>query len=225
MADSRRVSIPLYSANQKVEVFEENTAKEHNQEPAETMRSRCESFQSGGEKAGFKNRTDKNAGDENESDTAHVEGLSDPILSRSAPHNKTMQEIASDVERQAVKAAVCSPPDFEPLSMDLLPEQYWQPVFQNCPPTFTTVASCDYFKPTPRLCKFDMNELIFSRALQNGQVNVSEPLEARQAFTQLLTLGVRSRKDVYTQSSPANDIASSSACAQMKRSPPDFVDF
>ena len=133
-----------------------------------------------------------------------------------------LQQAAQQVESHAVVAASPKPPRFEPLSLDVLPQKYWQPVFSGCQSTFTD-KQCDFSYPTPRLWVPTLNELQYARSLDQGQVNLIEPMQARQALAQLLTIGVRTRKDVYTQASPANDIASQSPCAQLKKQSPAYV--
>jgi hypothetical protein len=75
----------------------------------------------------------------------------------------------------------------------------------------------------PRIWSPSLNDLQFARSLEQGRVNMIEPARARQALAQLLTLGVRARRDVYTQATPANDIAAQSVCAQLKSQSPQYV--
>lgn len=133
-----------------------------------------------------------------------------------------LQQIAQKVERDVVLAASPDPPRFEPLSLDVLPQKYWQPVFSGCQSTFTD-ERCDFSYPTPRLWVPNLNELQYARSLEQGRTNLIEPLEARQAMAQLLSLGVRTRRDVYTQATPANDIAAQSPCAHLKQQSPSYV--
>ena len=130
--------------------------------------------------------------------------------------------IAQQVEEQSAAAAAPLPPRFEPISLDVLPQKYWQPVFSGCQPVFTD-ARCDVSYPMPRLFVTDLDELRYARQMDLGRVNVIEPQRARQAMQQLLSIGVRSRKDVYTQASSANDIPSQSVCAQLKNQSPAYV--
>lgn len=134
----------------------------------------------------------------------------------------TLAELAQKAEELSVKAAVPAPPQFEPLSLDVLPQKYWQPTFPGCQPVFTD-AQCDYFYPTPRLWAPDLQQLQYARSLEQGRVNLIEPLRARQALAQLLSIGVRTRKDVYTQASPSNDIASQNVCAKLASATPTHV--
>ena len=129
---------------------------------------------------------------------------------------------AQEVEDAQVAAASPAAPQFEPLALDVLPEKYWQPVFQGCQSVFTE-KRCSYTFPTPRLWSPSLDDLQFARSLQQGRVNMIEPLGARQALAQLLTLGVRARRDVYTQATPANDVAAQSVCAQLKSQSPSHV--
>jgi hypothetical protein len=129
---------------------------------------------------------------------------------------------AQEVEDAQVAAASPAAPQFEPLALDVLPEKYWQPVFQGCQSTFTE-KRCSYAFPTPRLWSPSLDDLQFARSLQQGRANMIEPLSARQALAQLLTLGVRTRRDVYTQATPANDVAAQSVCAQLKSQTPSHV--
>jgi hypothetical protein len=119
-------------------------------------------------------------------------------------------------------AASPAPPQFEPLSLDVLPQKYWEPVYPGCAPVFTE-KRCDFFQPTPRLWVTDLDQLRYARSLEQGRVNMIEPLKARQALAQFLSVGVRTRRDVYTQASPANDVASQSKCAQLKTQTPAYV--
>lgn len=130
--------------------------------------------------------------------------------------------IAQRVEEQSAKASAPLPPQFEPIALDVLPQKYWQPVFEGCQPVFTD-ARCDASFPTPRLFVTDLNELQYARNLEMGRVNMIEPQRARQAMAQLLSIGVRSRRDIYTQASPANDIPSQSVCAMLKNGSPPYV--
>ena len=134
----------------------------------------------------------------------------------------TLAEVAQRVEDFADAAAFPAPPQFEPLSLDVLPQRYWEPVFPGCAPVFTD-KRCDFFHPTPRLWVTDMDQLRYERSLEVGRVNLIEPLNARQAIAQLLSIGVRSRRDVYTQATAANDISSQSSCAQLKTRSPAYV--
>lgn len=133
-----------------------------------------------------------------------------------------LQQAAQKVETQAVSAAGPNPPHFEPLSLDILPQKYWQPVFSGCQSTFTD-ERCNFSPPVPRIWVPNLNELRYARTLEQGRTNLIEPMEARQALAQLLMLGVRTRKDVYTQAGAANDIGAHSACAQLKRESPTHV--
>lgn len=133
-----------------------------------------------------------------------------------------LQGVAQKVEEQVVAASSPSPPNYEPLALDVLPQKYWQPVFLGCQSTFTN-ERCDFSYPTPRLWVPNLNELQYARSLEQGRTNLIEPLEARQALAQLLSVGVRRKRDVYTQATPANDIASQSPCAQLKKQSPSFV--
>lgn len=130
--------------------------------------------------------------------------------------------VAQAVEDQAVAAASPAPPVFEPLALDVLPQKYWQPVFSGCQSVFTD-KRCDYSFPTPRLWVTDLDELQYARSLVQGRENMIEPLRARQALAQLQSVGVRARRDVYTQATPANDIASQSPCATLKAKSPEYV--
>ena len=137
------------------------------------------------------------------------------------PHER-LALAAQEVEDAQVAAASPAAPQFEPLALDVLPEKYWQPVFQGCQSAFTE-KRCNYTFPMPRLWSPSLNDLQFARSLEQGRVNMIEPLGARQALAQLLTLGVRTRRDVYTQATPANDIAAQSICAQLKSQSPSYV--
>lgn len=149
--------------------------------------------------------------------------LQQELTKAKPPENSSiLQNVAQKVERSAVLAASPDPPRFEPLSLDVLPQKYWQPVFSGCQSTFTD-ERCDFSFPTPRLWVPTLNELQYARSLEQNRTNLIEPMEARQALTQLLSLGVRTRKDVYTQASPANDIASQSSCARLKQRSPSHV--
>lgn len=134
----------------------------------------------------------------------------------------TLAEAAQRVEDSVVSAASPAPPQFEPLALDVLPQKYWEPVYSGYAPVFTE-KRCDFFQPTPRLWVTDLNQLQYARSLEQGRVNMIEPLKARQALAQLLSVGVRTRRDLYTQASPANDIASQSKCAQLKIQTPAYV--
>jgi hypothetical protein len=130
--------------------------------------------------------------------------------------------VAQRVEDAQVAAASPAAPQFEPLALDVLPQKYWQPVFPGCQSTFTE-ERCNYTFPMPRIWSPSLNDLQFARSLEQGRVNMIEPARARQALAQLLTLGVRARRDVYTQATPANDIAAQSVCAQLKSQSPQYV--
>ena len=130
--------------------------------------------------------------------------------------------VAQEIEQLSVEAAVPAPPKFEPLALDVLPQKYWQPTFPGCQSTFTD-ARCDYYYPTPRLWVPDLQQLQYARSLEQGRTNLIEPLRARQALAQLLSIGVRTRKDVYTQASPSNDIASQNVCAKLASATPSYV--
>ncbi len=134
----------------------------------------------------------------------------------------TLGNLAQTIEQLSVEAAVPAPPQFEPLSLDVLPQKYWQPTFPGCQPVFTD-AHCDYFYPTPRLWAPDLQQLQYARSLEQGRVNLIEPMRARQALAQLLSIGVRTRKDVYTQASASNDIASQNVCAKLASATPTHV--
>jgi hypothetical protein len=138
---------------------------------------------------------------------------------------QTLQSVADAVEEYAVAAALPNAPEFEALSIDALPQKYWQPTFQGCAPVYTSVKGCSYAHPTPRLQVKDIDEVMFERSLERGRTNMVEPIGARQAMAQLLTMGVRSRKDVYTRASPSNDIGPQSICAQLREATPTHIVF
>lgn len=138
------------------------------------------------------------------------------------PSTGSLAEVAQRVEEGVAAAASPAPPQFEPLSLDVLPQKYWEPVYPGCAPVFTE-KRCDYFYPTPRLWITDLDQLQYARSLEQGRENMIEPVKARQALAQLLSIGVRTRRDVYTQASPANDIASQSKCAQLETHTPAYV--
>jgi hypothetical protein len=135
-------------------------------------------------------------------------------------YGSALQDAAQAVQLAATAAAAPEPPTFEPMSLDVLPQRYWQPTFLGCPSAFTE-EQCDYAWPAPRLRATDLDELYYLRSLESGRENLVEPLRARQALAQLLTLGTRSRRDVYTQASGANDVQS--VCAKMRGGAPEYV--
>ena len=153
-------------------------------------------------------------------DTAGTASLSRTGAAPSA----ALHMAAQRVQEASLAAAVPAPPQFEPLNIEVLPERYWQPTFEGCSSTFTE-QSCDFSAPMPRLWETDLDRLMFERNLAAGQVNLLEPIGARQAMMQFLTLGTRSKKDPYTQASAANDIATQNTCASVKSKAPDFVNF
>jgi len=157
-----------------------------------------------------------------DSNEAMGEVLQQEIEKAGVPSRGELAAVAQRVEDAAVAAATPAPPSFEPLALDVLPQKYWQPVFPGCQPVFTD-KRCDYSYPEPRLWVTDLDDLQYARSLEQGRVNMIEPLEARQAMAQLLSIGVRTRRDVYTQASPANDIAAQSTCAQLKSRSPAYV--
>jgi hypothetical protein len=130
--------------------------------------------------------------------------------------------LAQEVEDKAVAAATPAPPQFEPLALDVLPQKYWQPVFPGCQSVFTD-TQCDYSYPAPRIWAPDLDQLQYARSLEQGRVNMIEPLRARQALLQLLSVGVRSKRDVYTQATLANDVGAQNVCAQLKSQSPAYV--
>ena len=138
------------------------------------------------------------------------------------PPSSALQKAAQEIETAGVLAASPEAPRFKPLALDVLPQKYWQPVFAGCQSTFTD-QRCDFSYPTPRLWVPTLDELLYARSLEQGRVNLIEPLEARQGLAQLLSVGVRTKRDVYTQAHPANDIASQSPCAQLRKQSPSFV--
>jgi len=145
-------------------------------------------------------------------------------LQNVATSTETLHREAQRIEETSVLSASAAPPTFTPLALDVLPQKYWQPVFQGCQSVYTD-QHCDYSYPTPRLRVADFNELLYARSLEQGRTNLIEPLEGRQAMAQLLNVGVRSRRDAYTRASPANDLSAQNVCAQLKRKSPSHVLF
>ena len=133
-----------------------------------------------------------------------------------------LARVAQRVETAAVAVATPAPPQFEPLSMEFLPDRYWQPVFPGCQSVFTD-THCDLSYPTPRLGDTDLDELHYARSQAQGRANMVEPMRARQAMVQFLSVGVRARRDVYTQARPANDVAAQNPCALHKSKSPAYA--
>lgn len=135
-----------------------------------------------------------------------------------------LEEIVQNADAASVAAASPNPPQFEAINLDMLPHKYWQPTYVGCAPAFSDQI-CPYYYPTPRLWKTDLNALMYERSRQNAFENMVEPIEARQSMTQFLSLGFRSRKDVYTQPSKANDPVVGNICASLARETPQYVNF
>ena len=133
------------------------------------------------------------------------------------------KEAAQNVYDLTEQAAVPEPPSFEPLDINLLPQKLWQPAWVGYNPMCTD-GRCKYSVPNERSL-VDIHDLMFQRNIENAKTNMREPPNARQIWAQLATHGVRSKKDVYTQASVANDILSQNKCAQLKIKPPEFVNF
>lgn len=130
------------------------------------------------------------------------------------------QGIAQQAMDASIAAAEPARPKFEPLE-DLLPSRVWEPVFVGCPPFFVE-SNCEFYKSEPRLYVEDLDELLYARSLQQGQVNLIEPTRARQTYAQFLMEGVRSKKDPYTRASMTNSV-SYGACESLQKKTPDFV--
>lgn len=133
-----------------------------------------------------------------------------------------LKAVAQAVSDAAIAAAQPAAPTMKPLP-DMLPARVWTPTFEGCAPQIIE-ARCDYQKPNPRLNVVDLNELLYARSLEQGQVNLIEPLTTRQTFAQFLSLDVRSKKDPYTRAQLSNDVAHNS-CRTMAVHSPDYVVF
>jgi hypothetical protein len=132
--------------------------------------------------------------------------------------------LAQKVMDESVAAAEPLPPKLQPLD-DLLPARVWQPVYSGCAPFFVE-SNCNAYKPDPRLFvnSEGLEELFYARTLQQGQVNLIEPLRGRQTLLQLQTEGVRSKKDPYTRASMTNDVAFGT-CESLQKQTPRFFTF
>jgi len=133
-----------------------------------------------------------------------------------------LKATAQALSDAAIASAQPSPPKISPLP-DMLPARVWTPTFEGCSPQIIE-ARCDYQLPNPRLHITDLNELMYARQLDQGQVNLIEPQTLRQTFAQFLSLDVRSKKDPYTRATLTNDIAHNT-CTTMAKHQPDYVVF
>lgn len=120
-----------------------------------------------------------------------------------------LQETAQDVQ----DAQMASSPSHESskLELDTLPKRYWQPTYPGEQPVFTT-DECRFTYDMPRLKHTDLNPLQFQQSLRMGRTNLIEPLNSRKNMAQFLNIGVRTKRDVYTQ--PTDDI--SNICENVK---------
>jgi hypothetical protein len=141
-----------------------------------------------------------------------------------SPQNATtkLAALGSEVMQASEEATEPLPPNFTPLP-ELGPQRLWQPTWQGCAPTFVD-RTCEFFFPNPRLWARDLNELQFRRGLSMGQDNLFEPVRARQSYIQLLAAEARSKKDPYTRATWTNSL-SSTACSQLARQVPEYVNF
>lgn len=133
-----------------------------------------------------------------------------------------LKAAARAVSDAAIAAAQPAPPTLKPLP-EMLPARVWSPTFEGCGSQIIE-SRCDYHLPNPRLSVTDLNELLYARSLQTGQVNLIEPPTLRQTFSQFLTMDVRSKKDPYTKATLTNDVAHNT-CQSMAKHQPDFVVF
>jgi len=131
-----------------------------------------------------------------------------------------VREIAQTAMDASIAAVEPAAPKFQPME-DMLPSRVWSPVFVGCPPFFVE-SNCEFYKPEPRLYVDDLSELLYARTLQQGQVNLIEPTQARQTYAQFLMEGVRSKKDPYTRASMTNS-TSFGACEALQKRTPEFV--
>ena len=129
-----------------------------------------------------------------------------PTWSSERAGQAALQAAAQGVASGAVAAATARPPSFPP-QLELGPQRLWQPTFLGCAPTFVDLR-CDDARPTPQQLEEDLERRSWERNAAMGQTNV-EPLKARQALVQLLTMDWRSRRDPYTRATPGNSLSMS----------------
>jgi hypothetical protein len=133
-----------------------------------------------------------------------------------------VEAVARRLMDASVDAARTAEPQFEALP-DTVPQRLWQPTWQGVP-SFYVERKCPAFKPEPRLWARNLNELQYRRKLDLGRDNLFEPVRARQSFVQLLSEGIRSKKDPYTRATPSNDL-SQGICAQLRKREPSTTNF
>jgi hypothetical protein len=116
-------------------------------------------------------------------------------------------QLMSTVEQIAMGAIKTTPPEMDE-NIELLP--YVAAVshtqLMGCP-TVTAHVECRVHERDSRVYNTDLDTEQYKRSIELGRFDTVEPLHARQAFLQMLSDGVRSKKDPYTRAidSPADN--------------------
>jgi hypothetical protein len=76
----------------------------------------------------------------------------------------------------------------------------WQQSFKGCPTTFIEAPSCDVYKRDPRLWYRNLNDLIYERSIQAGEIwDPYRHMQARQLWAQFISEDIVNRKDKYAR--------------------------
>jgi hypothetical protein len=116
-------------------------------------------------------------------------------------------QFVSTVEQIALGAIKTTPPEMDE-NIELLP--YVTAVSHTqllgCP-TVTAPVECRVYEKDSRVYNTDLDTEQYKRSIELGRFDTVEPLQARQAFLQMLSDGMRSKKDPYTRAidSPADN--------------------